>query len=228
MAASIGGIKQASKFLLPLKTRCPRSLPLLLLAGQSYLMQVCCCLPCIMCCMLEVQQQQQEGRSLNTPCLQQALHKLFPSLLTIRTIPAGRPCACCSRPHWPRRCLQGQWELALHELFQAYHLAKEEPLVLLCLGVALLQKSMSRKAEDRNRTILQAFAFMQVGPATRMHSGNGCAAFSELGATLLIASTLLMCCACCWINLFQGVTAASYVRQLHACLHGLSSGALTS
>ena len=37
----MGGIKQASKFLLPLKTRCPRSLPLLLLAGQSHLMQVC-------------------------------------------------------------------------------------------------------------------------------------------------------------------------------------------
>eukprot|EP00891_Asterochloris_glomerata_P001408 jgi/Astpho2/1408/Aster-06258 len=94
VAASMGGIKQASKFLLPLKTRCPRSLPLLLLAGQSYLMQ-------------------------------------------------------------------GQWDLALHELFQAYQLAKEEPLVMLCLSVALLQKSMSRKAEDRNKIILQAFAFMQ-------------------------------------------------------------------
>ena len=48
----MGGIKQASKFLLPLKTRCPRSLPLLLLAGQSYLMQVCGCLPRIMRFML--------------------------------------------------------------------------------------------------------------------------------------------------------------------------------
>ena len=76
--------------------------------------------------------------------------------------------------------MQGQWSLALHELFQAHHVAQEEPLVLLCLGVALLQKSMSRKAEDRNRTILQAFAFMQVGSATQMHSSSTCAALCRM------------------------------------------------
>ena len=52
--------------------------------------------------------------------------------------------------------------------------------MLLCLGVALLQKSMSRKAEDRNNTVLQAFAFMQVGSATRMHSTSMCAAFCRM------------------------------------------------
>ena len=62
----MGGIKQASKFLLPLKTRCPRSLPLLLLAGQSYLMQVCCCMPCIMHSMLDVQHQQEGGSLSNS------------------------------------------------------------------------------------------------------------------------------------------------------------------
>ena len=197
----MGGIKQASRLLLPLKTRCPRSLPLLLLAGQSYLMQVCCCMPCIMSVMLGAQQLQ-EGRALNTLCLQQALHKLVHSSLL---------------PHHSRRkalhmlvnsCLQGQWSLALHELFQAYHLAKEEPLVLLCLGVALLQKSMSRKAEDRNKTILQAFAFMQVGSASRMHLcmrrimwGQVCCFYELLSAC---SSGRVVCSACCWMPLPSG------------------------
>ena len=59
--------------------------------------------------------------------------------------------------------------------------------MLLCLGVALLQKSMSRKAEDRNKTILQAFAFMQVSSATRMHFSNDVPHSAESGATLLLA-----------------------------------------
>ena len=141
-------------------------------------------------------------------------------------MPAVRPRTKCSRPLWVRSCLQGQWSLALHELFQAYHLAKEEPLVLLCLGVALLQKSMSRKAEDRNKTILQAFAFMQVGSATQVHSSIICAAFCRVWGQVCCFHELLSACnggrairsACCWIPPFQEVTAASCVWHLHACL----------
>ena len=230
----MGGIKQASKFLLPLKTRCPRSLPLLLLAGQSYLMQVHCCMPCIMFFMLDMHQQQQERRSLNTLCLQQAMHKLFNSSLR-RTIPAGRHCTSCSRPHWTNSCLQGQWDLALHELFQAYQLAKEEPLVMLCLSVALLQKSMSRKAEDRNKIILQAFAFMQVDSATRMHFK--CVALCRMRLQIVVSFCPLAIAApveqsdvqrLLLDNPCQEVTAASCVWHLHACLHGPFSGALTS
>ena len=92
-------------------------------------------------------------------------------------------------------CLQGQWNVALHELFQAYHLAKEEPLVLLCLGVALLQKSMSRKAEDRNKTILQAFAFMQVGSAASMHFSSTAPHPAESGGKLLLATVACWCAA---------------------------------
>ena len=156
-------------------------------------------MPCIMDFMLDVQQQQ-EGRSLNALCLQQALHKgkcsPFPvphhagGMALHRLFPA-------TQATW---CLQGQWSLALHELFQAYHLAKEEPLVLLCLGVALLQKSMSRKAEDRNKTILQAFAFMQVSSAASMHFSSTAPHPAESGGELLLAIVA------CW----YAASAATY------------------
>lgn len=53
---------------------------------------------------------------------------------------------------------------ALGEFFHAYRLNRCEPLTLLCIAVAYIQQAMTRKVDDRNRTILQAFAFLQVRP----------------------------------------------------------------
>ncbi len=36
-----------------------------------------------------------------------------------------------------------------------------EPLTLLCIGVMLLNGAMSRKTPDRDRAVLQVFAFLQ-------------------------------------------------------------------
>ncbi|KAL3150393.1 hypothetical protein ABBQ32_000232 [Trebouxia sp. C0010 RCD-2024] len=50
---------------------------------------------------------------------------------------------------------------ALGEFFHAYRLNPREPLTLLCIALAYIQQAMTRKVDDRNRTILQAFAFLQ-------------------------------------------------------------------
>ena len=51
---------------------------------------------------------------------------------------------------------------AVGEFFQAYRLGPQQPLTLLCIGLAYIQQAMTRKVDDRNRTVLQAFAFLQV------------------------------------------------------------------
>ena len=44
----------------------------------------------------------------------------------------------------------------------AYNQAPDEPLTLLCIGVAHLNQAMSRKVPDRDAALLAAFAFIQV------------------------------------------------------------------
>lgn len=58
--------------------------------------------------------------------------------------------------------LQTSHTQALGEFFHAYRLNPHEPLTLLCIALAYIQQAMTRKVDDRNRTILQAFAFLQV------------------------------------------------------------------
>ena len=58
--------------------------------------------------------------------------------------------------------LQTTHTQATGEFFHAYRLGQRQPLTLLCLAVAHVQHAMTRKADDRNRTVLQAFAFLQV------------------------------------------------------------------
>ena len=58
-------------------------------------------------------------------------------------------------------CMQGSYGLALNEYLHAYRHAPQEPLVLLCMGVAILNQVMHKKVPDRNRAVLQAFAFLQ-------------------------------------------------------------------
>ena len=40
-------------------------------------------------------------------------------------------------------------------------LRHRKPLVLLCIGVALLNQVMQKKVPDRDRAVLQCFAFLQ-------------------------------------------------------------------
>ena len=58
--------------------------------------------------------------------------------------------------------LQTTHNQATGEFYHAYRLGQRQPLTLLCLAVAHVQHAMTRKADDRNRTVLQAFAFLQV------------------------------------------------------------------
>lgn len=58
--------------------------------------------------------------------------------------------------------MQSTHAQAVGEFFQAYRLGSQQPLTLLCIALAYIQHAMTRKVEDRNRTVLQAFAFLQV------------------------------------------------------------------
>lgn len=58
--------------------------------------------------------------------------------------------------------VQGSPAVALNEYFHAYKQARREPLTLLCIAVALLNQVMSKKVPDRDRAVLQVFAFLQV------------------------------------------------------------------
>jgi hypothetical protein len=57
---------------------------------------------------------------------------------------------------------QGGYAAALNEYYHAYKQARKEPLILLCMAVMMLNQVMSKKVADRDRTVLQAFAFLQV------------------------------------------------------------------
>eukprot|EP00803_Ostreobium_quekettii_P007609 evm.model.scf_98.11 EVM.evm.TU.scf_98.11 scf_98:86739-94967(-) len=64
----------------------------------------------------------------------------------------------------------GQHGGALGEYFQAYRLLPQHPLIILCLGVAFVNHSMTRHVGDRHRAILKAFAFLEAYERAR---GNG-------------------------------------------------------
>jgi len=51
---------------------------------------------------------------------------------------------------------------ALGEYFHAFRLNPHQPLTLLCIALGYMQQAMTRKVDDRNRVVLQAFAFFQV------------------------------------------------------------------
>lgn len=59
---------------------------------------------------------------------------------------------------------QGGYAAALNEYFHAYKQARKEPLTLLCLAVTMLNQVMSKKVPDRDRAVLQVFAFLQASP----------------------------------------------------------------
>ena len=52
---------------------------------------------------------------------------------------------------------------ALSEYFHAYRFWPSEPLLLLSIAVAYLNLASTKKVPDRNRAVLNGFAFMQVG-----------------------------------------------------------------
>ena len=56
----------------------------------------------------------------------------------------------------------GLYPEALSEYFHAYRLWPHEPLVLLCIGVTYVNMACTRRVPDRNRAVLQGFAFLQV------------------------------------------------------------------
>ena len=58
--------------------------------------------------------------------------------------------------------MQSTQAQGIGELFQAFRQGPRQPLTLLCIAVAYIQQAMTRKVDDRNRTVLQAFAFLQV------------------------------------------------------------------
>ncbi|PSC75147.1 general transcription factor 3C polypeptide 3 isoform X1 [Micractinium conductrix] len=57
--------------------------------------------------------------------------------------------------------LNTQYSEALAEYFHAYRLSPQEPLVLLCIAAALLNRGSTKRVPDRHRAVLQAFAFLQ-------------------------------------------------------------------
>lgn len=46
---------------------------------------------------------------------------------------------------------------------QAYRFWPEEPLLLLSIGIAFIAHATTKAVEDRNKAVLQGFAFLQVG-----------------------------------------------------------------
>ena len=81
--------------------------------------------------------------------------------------------------------LQTTQTQATGEFFHAYRMGQQQPLVLLCLAVAHMQQAMRRNVDDRNRTVLQAFALLQV---SLMHCNS---VVPRLLATLLKHPCLL-------------------------------------
>lgn len=63
--------------------------------------------------------------------------------------------------------LQGAHVEALGELFHAWRLVPGEPLLLLSLGVAYTNQAMTKKVPDRDRAVLQGFAWLQEYAAAR-------------------------------------------------------------
>ncbi|KAK9821168.1 hypothetical protein WJX74_003771 [Apatococcus lobatus] len=74
--------------------------------------------------------------------------------------------------------IEKQHEQALGEYFQAYRLAPEHPIVLLSIATALTNQTMSPHVKDRDRTVLQAFAFMQ---EYALHRGDPSEAAYNMG-----------------------------------------------
>eukprot|EP00884_Botryococcus_braunii_P012674 jgi/Botrbrau1/21407/Bobra.0216s0026.1 len=70
--------------------------------------------------------------------------------------------------------MQGSYNRAISELFQALRLEKEgegpQPLVLLCLALAFLGCAMGRRAVDRPATLLYAFSFLEEYSQQRKNS----------------------------------------------------------
>ncbi len=58
--------------------------------------------------------------------------------------------------------MQTSQSQALGEYFHAFRLNPHQPLTLLCIALGYMQQAMTRKVDDRNRVVLQAFAFLQV------------------------------------------------------------------
>ena len=54
----------------------------------------------------------------------------------------------------------GAYLTALGDYFQAYRLASDEPLVLFCIAIALINQASSKLAPDRHTAVLQGFGFL--------------------------------------------------------------------
>ena len=91
--------------------------------------------------------------------------------------------------------LQTSQSQALGEFFHAYRLNPHEPLTLLCIALAYIQLAMTRKVDDRNRTILQAFAFLQVRE------------------TVFLLFILAFCCLCILLQSKAAVAVHGCIRQ---------------
>ena len=58
-------------------------------------------------------------------------------------------------------CLtSGNLGLSIAEFSKAVHQRPDDPLVNLCLGVGILLRTMNRRLVDRNRSVIQSFAFL--------------------------------------------------------------------
>jgi hypothetical protein len=57
---------------------------------------------------------------------------------------------------------QHHYHQALSEYFHVYRFLPKEPLLLLCIGCTFINLAASKKAPDRNRAVLQGFAFLEV------------------------------------------------------------------
>ena len=69
--------------------------------------------------------------------------------------PAAAGCLALGHCH----LLNWQYADALGEYFHALRAAPDEPLILLCIGVAMINRACSRKV-DRHGAVLQAFSFL--------------------------------------------------------------------
>jgi len=82
---------------------------------------------------------------------------------------------------------------ALGEYFHAFRLNPHQPLTLLCIALGYMQQAMTRKVDDRNRVVLQAFAFFQVRLAVLASIATSVHSISNRSAT---GSTMQSwCCA---------------------------------
>lgn len=96
---------------------------------------------------------------------------VFPALHPFTTLNHRLPCLTLRQGHVHN--MARNFPEALSEYFHAYRFLPNEPLLLMCIGVTFLNLATGRKVPDRNRAVLQGFAFLQVNAGGDGARGGG-------------------------------------------------------